>query len=147
MKLILKVCVLVLLSACCKSNRSTLDFNTFTIDVPCSWIKIENNPKQEFNGTIRVSKTRKIQWLVGQIGYCVTPEPTLHIRSSFKINEKEAVLIRPKVQGKGMYLLTISDLGKNRDSGLLLESNNLTAEEELQFIEAIKSIRINDEKL
>jgi hypothetical protein len=132
------------ISSCVDKNYKELDFKTFKIIVPNYWKEAKSPKKDGHHGEIKITEKKIIEYFAGNFAYCLTPDSTIHTESKISIDGKEGYLIRPKAPGKGMHMLSIYRLGKNKESGFLLVANNLNKKEEEEFLEAIRTIEIED---
>jgi hypothetical protein len=136
--------IVTMISSCVDGNYKELGFKTFKIIVPNYWKEAKSHNEDGHQGKIKITEKKIIEHYAGIFAYCITPDPTIHSDSKISIDGKEGCLIRPKAPGRGMYILSIYRLGKNKESAFLMVAQDLNKKEEDEFLEAIQTIEIKD---
>jgi hypothetical protein len=135
------ITLLLFILSCGDPDVHTLDFKSFKIDVPKTWIKGKKDVPEGSDGEIILPGEKRINYMAGMPSYCLTPDSALHTEIKINIDGFTGNLIKPVKIEKGMYLLSIDSIAEN--AFFMIETRNLTMQEEEQFIDALKSIRFN----
>lgn len=106
MKYNLQLIILIsfLIGSCQKDEleNKTLDFGSFTMDVPANW---ESFTKQGYDSKVGGVKNKKnvLKYDYGWFSYDFKNETAAtHIRAITKIDGKTALIVEPKEKGKGI---------------------------------------------
>jgi hypothetical protein len=111
--------LLLALSLGCKKELSedssnVLQFDTFTLKAPSEWRQYSaQGYDSKIGGIIKGADTLRYDY--GWYSYPLSTETEkTHIRTSTKIDGREALIVRPKKRGEGLIgvLITVDDMNK-----------------------------------
>ncbi|TCC86450.1 hypothetical protein EZ428_23575 [Pedobacter frigiditerrae] len=148
--------VLILILSCNKKTQ-TLDFKTFTIEVPKNWIAIKEKGIDSYIGRIAIDNRDTLSFDLGWYSNdlkeehpfgedTVALEKRLKSKRSVEIvDNKKAVIIKPKKTGigtTGIYIDSLWTAGSGIDK-FQLNGHNLKPENERIFLDAIRTVKFH----
>ena len=148
--------VLTLILSCNKKTQ-TLDFETFTIEVPKNWIAVKGKGIDSYVGRIVIDNRDTLSFDLGwysndlKEGFSfeedtVGLEKRLKSKRSLEIvDNKKAIIVKPKKTGigtTGIYIDSLWTAGSGIDK-FQLNGHNLKPENERVLLEAIRTIKFN----